>query len=238
MLTVHNEYETARKVAEGCGLARFGDGECNIAWLQRPAFDNYDALLAERLRSIAHSDHDGLLIGMPDIFSTAAKQRLCEPDFWRRFESLLCGKLDASRDYYSTFFSRPDVCARRDGVPITKSESAARVDPNYWKFATKIWDCRRICVVNFHPNLCRHPLFENALNVEFIETPRRNAWRRYDKILHRCTALRPELYILSIGPVGTVLAHDLHLEGRWAIDFGQACRIWSEGRGDDMEDYY
>ncbi len=238
MLNVHNEYETARKVAEGCGLARFGDGECNIAWLERAAFDNYDALLSQRLRSIADSDHDGLLIGMPDVFSDSSKHRLCEPNFWRKFENLLSVKLDHSREYYSTFFSRPDVCARREGVPITKPESAARVDPGYWEVVQRIWDRRRICVVNFHADLCKHALFANASSVEFVETPRRNAWKHYDQILRGCTALRPELYILSIGPVGTVLAHDLHLEGRWAIDFGQACRIWSEGRGDDMKDFY
>jgi len=110
-IDVRNEFETAERVREGCSLARFGDGEVNIAYNQRGAFDCYDEVLAGRLREILFSQHEGLLIGLPDIFSETAKDRLTNPKFWEPYEKQLIGLLPPGRVWYSNFLAARTIAA-------------------------------------------------------------------------------------------------------------------------------
>jgi len=97
-----------------------------------------------------------------------------------------------------------------------------------------IWEGRDITIINFNPELPKNELFNNAARVQFVDCPQRNAWGggvAYGELLRRCLAVKTELYLAAVGPLGTVMGHDLHLEGRWAVDFGQAARIFLEGQG-------
>jgi hypothetical protein len=231
MIRVHNEFETARKVCAGFSLARFGDGELNVAFLGRAAFDNYDQPLAERLRHIIGSREPGLLIGIPDIFSSQAKARLLNPSFWLTCERVCLQQLDYSHEYFSSFFSRPDNCAKTPGVELGMRKSARNVSPAYWDLVRTIWQSRRICIINSDPGLARATLINNAASIAFIRCPSRNAWNHapgYEQLLNNCLQIKADLFLASAGPVGTVLAHDLHLAGRWTLDFGQLAEIHAQ----------
>ena len=151
--TVLDEWETANFVKAGNSLARFGDGEINIAFNGKDAFQNYDESLAVRLREVLDSRHPGLGIGVPDIFSSHAKQRLSNPAFWIPYELQLRNLLCRDQVYYSNFFSRPDNCCVEPGEPAPNRNSPAHVNPTYWELLQSIWEDRHLLLINFNPLL-------------------------------------------------------------------------------------
>lgn len=66
-------------------------------------------------------------------------------------------------------------------------------------------------------------LFENAENVRRIICPAKDAYDKYNNILHSVQkyATKEDLILISLGPTATVLAFDLAISGFQAIDIGQ-----------------
>lgn len=67
-------------------------------------------------------------------------------------------------------------------------------------------------------------LFDNAKSIKRILCPNKNAWDKYDEILdaviHNTT--KADLIILALGMTATIMAYDLALSGRQALDLGHS----------------
>lgn len=191
------EIDTLRLVCEGLSLARFGDGEFNLALGGRAKCQAADPVLAARLRDIL-ADSGRCLVGIPNIHSKTPKAA-----FWSKYESKVAPIL-AERSYVSSFVTRPD--------------SAPWIDtPEFWSLLESLWVGRSLTLVCGSDRSLRAADLIGA-DVTEIVAPRDNAFSGYDALLERIGT--PETALLCLGPTATVLAVDLCARGVHAIDLG------------------
>ncbi len=236
-ITVIDELRTLEKLQDGYSIARYGDGELDLAFGKRDAvFENQGADLAARLREVLVSGLEKLLIGVPNIFSAEAKDRLCNPAFWKKYEDNFLHHLEPGKIYYSAFITRPDNVAHRPGQVERRNRSAPEdVEPAYWDRLKNLWEGKAATIVHFDAKTMEHPLYQNASSRNFVPCEQRDAWgangENYRLLLDSCLKAESEIILASVGPVATILAHDLCQEGRQCIDLGQATRVYQMWRG-------
>jgi glycosyltransferase family protein len=206
-----------RLLASRCSLARFGDGEFTLIFGYALRFQERDPLLAKRLREILQSNHGGLLIGLPGVFSSLFGIRIAGRKYWREYLNKhrlkIYSLLDLQRQYASALVTRPYL------------ENAAGADSAGKHFAKckLLWQDRNIVLIEGAKSRVgvRNDLFSNARTVRRILCPATNAFRKYPAILQESARIeRDALALIALGPTATVLAHDLHLLGYQALDIG------------------
>jgi hypothetical protein len=63
-------------------------------------------------------------------------------------------------------------------------------------------------------------LFDNVAAVEFTYSTASNGFEDLNRLKDDLASTNDELYLIALGPAGTVLAAELARAGKWAIDLG------------------
>jgi hypothetical protein len=197
---VLSEFETLRRVLDGQSLARFGDGEFNLARGLDIPCQRHGQTLQRRLQGIL-MDSGACLVGIPNIRSATPKA-----PFWEKYLATAPSLL-APRPYGSAFISRPD--------------SAPWIDtPEYWQALESIWCDRDVTLVRSDSAKALHPEdLASASSVRDVIAPKTHAFDDYERILDAID-VPADVVILCLGPTATVLAVDLCAMGVHAVDLG------------------
>ena len=202
--------DTLRKIADDrLSFARFGDGEFR-AMLNADhnlRFQVGSPELQAALKSVLtyeHYDPSQLLLGFPLPYRSPHWQKVWS-DVWPRLSQLL--RRDIT--YGVTHATRPMHFRRlgQHGVEL-------------WR---RVWQDRNVCVITGKDSrFTMHPaLFDNLASVEFLYSVPRDAFAHVPDLLEKAVkADRYDLFLISLGPAGTVLAAELSRAGRWAVDIG------------------
>lgn len=200
-------------------LARFGDGEFELMCGRRRAiFQDADDKLGRRLKEALRSENDNLLVAIADNYGRLDKYTDEAAEAIRSYMSKRIRKehmnlLDAGRQYYDAYLSRPYMIYR------DKKSAGTR-----FRNIRKIWEHQEILVVEGQYTRfgVGNDLLDNAAQVSRVLVPGKNAFLKYDEIIDEVRKQGQNKLILAIlGPTATVLAYDLSKEGYWIIDIGQ-----------------
>ncbi|MBO8456646.1 MAG: SP_1767 family glycosyltransferase [Spirochaetes bacterium] len=196
-------------------LIRFGDGEFKIIEGGSIYFQEYDALLAERLLEIVNIESDSLLIGMPDVFNNISALTFKARVFWLTnlyIHKKSYRKLEG-REFSNTFFSRPYM------------DYAVKTDKK--KFFEKmklLWLKRDIVFIEGSTtrNGIGNSLYSGANSISRIVCPSQNCFSIHDKVVDYVNKniSKNQLLLLSLGPAAKVIGYDLFMLGYRVIDIG------------------
>jgi len=212
--SVIDEVATLQAVLDGSSLARFGDGELNLARGLDIPCQRWSAGLQHRLMGILE-DSGRCLVGIPNIHSATPKAV-----FWSKYLTL-APPLLADREYVSAFISRPD--------------SAPWIDtPVYWDALEMLWAGKDVTLVRGDSLKALSPIdLDSAKSIRTILVRKTNAFACYDETLDLIG--RPSgPVLLCAGPTATVLAVDLCARGVHAVDLGHVGVFLRKHRRGDM----
>lgn len=206
-------------INERCSLVRYGDGEFDImAGKERPNFQNYDPILAERLLEVLSSKDERLLIsiannyGNLDMYTddSADGVRSYMNEETRRFHMSV---LEKDRVYYDAYMfklyhrykNRQDTWKR---VALVKS----------------IWERRDVVIVEGCQTRTgyKNDLLDNVRSLRRILCPINNVFDKYREVLRAVSKLEKDCLILVVlGPTSELLVYDLMKKGYQLVDIGQ-----------------
>lgn len=188
-------------------LARFGDGEFNL--MLDVTKDHYFQKNSDKLnyylkKIIAYDYKDGILVGIPSMLL----ERPWWKNYWREnWSSLQCFLSD--KVYGDSIITRPEFFS------IHGREGVAK-----WK---ELWDQKKVCFISGKGSRfeIEHEMFDNAESKVVMHSLPINAFDDLDNIIDQINkANKFDLYLIALGPSGTILASELHQLGFRALDIG------------------
>ena len=201
-------------------LCRFGDGEfaCINGSLRAHFTSKYYYTLAERLKEVLESNRDDVMIAIADNYGYLS---CYSPQTRREIRSYMSKQvrmeqealLDSEKRYYNAYVTRPFTFLFNNLEGMF----------SYIGKFKQLWHARNVIVVEGKNTGfgVGNNLLDNCAEVKRIIAPAVDAFERYDEILKEAMAQNnSDLYLIALGPVATVLAYDLAVEGRRAIDIG------------------
>lgn len=199
--------ETMDSLAEtGRSFARFGDGEFRLAL--RPGFNlgfqtNSPGLRGELRALLASTSTDELLVGFPHLFRDAHWSGVWA-DVWPELRELV----PADAAYGNSHVTRPHFFS-------SFGESGVEA----WR---RLWDGRNVCVIAGHDSRFElvPALFDGVLSVQSIDAPSTQAYGAIDDLEARALESNADVFLIALGPAGTLLAARLASAGRQALDIG------------------
>ena len=205
---------------EKCSVARFGDGELQIAaYGCGLKFQRADKKLQKKLTQVMASKNKKLLLCLPNrINMVTRKERATLTPYWqkslRKHLYPWTKNLNKARLYGDTNLSR---------LTEGKNREAAIKQVLHIR---EIWTARNIIIVEGEKTRfgVGNNLLENAGSISRVLGPAESAFDYYDQLFIECCnlakTLRAPLVLLALGPTATVLASDLADSGIQAIDIG------------------
>ncbi|BCJ33423.1 hypothetical protein Athai_09260 [Actinocatenispora thailandica] len=190
-------------------FARFGDGELRM--MLRPdytlRFQRNSPELRQALRALLteprYRDEPNLLLGLPFPYGVRHWSGVWA-DIWPQLRPLVA---DLDR-FGTTHVSRPVFFSytRDAGVAAWRS----------------VWADRRICVITGENSrfTLLPALFDNVADATFLHSTPRDAFDDVPRLVAEAMDHDAELFLIALGPAGSVLAAELALRGRWALDVG------------------
>lgn len=195
---VWDEDKTIDAVLSGMSIARFGDGEFNLAVGGNCITQKHSAKIQSSLRDILLNPGK-CLVGIPRLDGPKKK-------FWQQYCRHDILSLFGRNSYASAFITRPD--------------SAPNIDrDDYWNKIRRIWSRKKVTLVRGSEKSLTADMLDDTIDVREIVVPKKNAFEY---------ASRPEfkigngsdIVILCCGPAATVLAYALNISGFHAVDLG------------------
>jgi len=203
-LTMLETLERIRR--EELSFARFGDGELQMMF--RPdfklAFQRNSAQLQSALHAVlADARGTRCLVGLPYLFKDRWQSRM-----WLNVWPRLAGVVDHEATFGNSHVSRPLFFqfAREEGVEA-------------WR---KVWDGKKVVIVTGRGSRFElvDGLFDNVADARFVHSAPVDAFEDYERTRDGALDQSADLFLIALGPAGTVLAHDLASRGRRALDVG------------------
>lgn len=213
-------YDTVSKIInEKKCLSRFGDNEFEqILGRRRTNYHKVNVQLGVRLKEVLQSKEENLLIAIADNYGRLDKYTSYAASAIRQYlgngtreEHLQL--LDLNRTYYDAYLSRPYISYKN------KEDAAEK-----FNHIRAIWDDSDLLIVEGeHTRFgVGNNLLDNAKSVERILTLDKDCFDVYDALLEQVMKRGcNKLILIILGPVATIMAHDLAKENYWAIDIGQ-----------------
>ncbi|NMO50354.1 DUF1792 domain-containing protein [Actinoplanes sp. TBRC 11911] len=203
-------------VSRRLSFARFGDGELRTMLRSEfnLRFQPWSADLAADLREVLlfdGYDADRLLLGFPYPYRSLHWSGVWL-DIWSEVRPLLRTDLM----YGNSHLSRPIFFQQlgQRGVDMWRT----------------VWQDREICIVtgeNSRFTLVPQ-LFDNVKDSKVVHSTPVNAYADLPRLMKVLEDEDPEqLFLLSLGPSGTLVAAWLARMGRWAIDIGHISDSWA-----------
>ncbi|HQO84051.1 MAG TPA: GT-D fold domain-containing glycosyltransferase [Synergistales bacterium] len=207
-VNVLSEWKTLERVLNRVSLSRWGDGEIKHLDGRRNVSQVFDPSLQLALRRSFECRDKRLLVAIPNVFGNRAFTEV-NPDYIASMHRRFGKKADPKYIYGSSYISRGDL-------------NPYLAWPVYWGVMEQIWSGRDVVVVRGHEKRAAPPgMLSKARNIAHVETPPSSAWNEYQRIFREClTHNQDSVFLLCVGPTATVLAVDLALKGRWAVDIG------------------
>lgn len=207
-IRVLSEWKTLEMVMNGCSLSRYGDGEIKHMDGKKNVSQEQADSLSRALSDVFDSELKGHMVGIPNVFNGRSFDGLAEKyieSMRRRFGK----RSDPKRVYGSAYISRADLCGYLDWAP-------------YWSAISELWNGKDVVLVRGNGKRANPAgMMERARDFVEIEIPSKNAWECYPEILKECMRMGSFCrFLLAAGPTATVLAYDLALRGRHAVDIG------------------
>lgn len=215
---VYNEISTLKEIAKRkCSIARFGDGETALCNREGIHFQEYNDVLAQRLKEILKNNScEKLLVCIAPHFNSSYALSPRGYNFVYKFFAkrgqIYINLLNLNYKYGSALISRPDV------FKFEKKEL-----DKYVSLLRNLWNGRDLLIVTGKNSrfVLSPELFDNIKSNEFIYGLSENAFVQYEELLNRIKShSKDKLVLLAMGPTATVLAYDLAKEGYQAIDIG------------------
>lgn len=213
-----DDSEAVEKIInEKLSLARYGDGE--FKWMldiPQTSFQESNAELTRRLNEIINTDYEKIIIGIPVALNSVKEYTFEAKLYWQQFLKanikLIHKVLNANTIYANTNITRPYIDYKN------KSQCKSK-----FTNLKKIWENKEIVIIEGEKSKLGmgNDLFDNAIKVERIICPSKNAFSKYDEILKESLKIdKNKLILISLGPTATVLAYDLAKNGHQALDIG------------------
>lgn len=213
--------ETMERLLNGTSsLCRFGDGEfaCISGNLRAGFTTKYYKELADRLTEVLKSNDDDVMIAIADNYGDLSRyspqtRREIRNYMTDRIRSEHAKLLDADREYYNAYITRPFIFFHDDMDKIKQ----------YIERFRQLWHNKKIVIIegeNTGFGAC-NDLLDNCTDIKRIIAPSVNAYSKYDRIFDAaCSQDKDSLYLTALGPTATVLAYDLAKTGRRSVDIG------------------
>lgn len=207
-VNVLSEWKTLERVLNRVSLSRWGDGEIKHLDGRRNVSQVFDPTLQVALKEAFGCRDKRLLVAIPNVFGHRAFSEV-NPGYIASMHRRFGKKADPKYTYGSSYISRGDL-------------NPYLAWPVYWGVMEQIWSGRDVVVVRGHEKRAAPPgMLAKARNIAHVETPPSSAWNEYHRIFREClTHNQDSVFLLCVGPTATVLAVDLALKGRWAVDIG------------------
>lgn len=185
-------------------IARYGDGEIRIMISKSgPPFQKHDFGLMKELREISTKESD-LLVCYPSLLPEEPYWNKYWRKNWAKCKFFLNKKL-----YGDSFITRPEAFYMYGQEAI-----------DVWK---SIWLNKRVCFVTGQGSIfnAEHIIFDNVKECSFIYTKSKNCYEEIDKVFADCKKQNNiDIFLIALGPTGTVLANRLHQSNYRALDIG------------------
>ncbi|WP_198142013.1 GT-D fold domain-containing glycosyltransferase [Leucobacter komagatae] len=202
--------ETLERIAsERLSFARFGDGEFKS--MLRPSynlrFQPGSPELAAELRSVFTDPHEDsrCLVGFPTLYRDLHWSRVWI-DIWPEVRQLI----HPSQVFGNAHVSRPILFQTLGGTGVS-----------LWR---SVWHGRKVVLVTGkNSRMTLSPeLFDNVSEVTRIDSVAVDAFSDLPRVLGKIASFRDKdhLFLIALGPAGTILASKLAKLGEQAIDVG------------------
>lgn len=201
---VISETQTLLNALEGSNIARFGNGEIQLALGNDCSSQVYSEDLGRRLREILKSPAIGCLPCIPNIATPGPKA-----DYWRKYTRPTYTRLyDPRRTYGSAFISRPD-------------SSPNKFTADTFALIRRLWTGKRVCLVTGTDKSLTPIDVAGAAHISHITVADRNAYAVYkDVVFRKMLEVECDIFLLCCGAMATVAADDLAKARRHAVDLG------------------
>lgn len=207
---VAGEFETLEAVLAGASIARYGDGEFNLARGGSCVSQVPIPALALELQQILIAKHKECLIGIPTMDPAGPKYRQ-----WVGYTQRFAEFLSPKKRYYSAFISRPDSAA--DNVNTQE----------FYDKVESLWRDQDVTLVgNGRRSLTEPKLALAARSVKFLQCSFAHSYDDIDMLYQGCIKAGNQRVILCAGPTATCLAFRLSKVGMHAIDLGHLGMFW------------
>ena len=211
--------ETLQKIiADKCSLCRYGDGEISSIYGADLNFQSHNNALSARLKDIIMSNTPNIIIGLPRVFDRRwlNEDNTAEVSFWKnhllmdrhKWYCLLSSKIKYGNALCTRFYSTD--------FDYDKSKEI-------YSLWAQIWHNRNLIIIEGKDSKIGvgNNCFEDATSIKRIIAPSKNSFARYNEILDAALHQDPNaLYLIALGPTATVLAYDLAMSERQALDIG------------------
>lgn len=211
MFLIMTEFDTIEYIIKHrCGIARYGDGELKLCLGHSTKTQTHSPRIQARLVEILKSDQDKCLIGIPRanrVYPTEQKKA-----HWAQYNTGQYTKFYSDKKLYGSAF-----ITRLDEIPELDSDG-------YWRRVKKIWEGRRVVVLQGErkPFTKQADILEGSAGHTVLYGPVINAFAEYDALLSMMVkeTTNDDVVIIALGATATVMAYDLSIAGRQALDLG------------------
>ena len=199
-------------------ISRFGDGEFRLIIKERDiVFQNLSDEIADRLNEVLNSKLENHLVAIPSSFVSVKELKRDAKIHWLHFinsygDIVARSIVDKKYVFGDAFISRfyIDYIRKKNSVNVVNQ-------------LKKIWNNQHILIVEGEYSRLGvgNDLFNNALSIERIICPSKDAYSKYEEIVELSQKYgKDKLILIALGPTATVLAYDLAKSNFWAIDIG------------------
>lgn len=214
---IKNRFETLDALLNSQkSLSRLGDGEFMLMNGESIPFQTHSPEIEEKLQTIVRSSNDNIMVGLADFMGTLEAYTAENKHYWRTYlphnRNLIYKYIDFNKQYYDACVTRPYI-NYQDKTPTAEY---------YRKFKT-LWKNKNVIIIEGAKTRSGigNDLYDECKTVKRILAPSLNAYKCYEDILQAALSQpKDSLFLISLGPTASILAYDLALKGRRAIDTG------------------
>ena len=230
-MKIFDEIETITYLIKNkCSIARYGDGELKLCTGRSAKSQSFNEGISSRLRQILLSNDTKCLVGIPRIYNRADWPTVEKGRFWGRYSGVrYSGLYNSKKRYGSAFITRPDTNRAIDCKC-------------YFDLVKQLWVGRHVFLVqgadtNFDKT---GTMFNAALSVKVLRGPAKDAYSDYPAILARLLedTCADDIIVLALGPTATIIAYELSIAGRQALDLGHLGQFYSHVHPKDTGTQY
>lgn len=222
-LKIANEVQSVQILAEAPkSFARYGDGEVSVMRGEDSAFQQYDPLLAQKMKDILIRKRDNLYVGLnSSYFQSPTKYSKRNRKFYRLYGTSYRRYFNEICDPDNFYLDACCLCG------YFRQGDSFDIDTHF-KNVRNLFKGKRITIVCGKGILDKltYNLFDLAQSIEYIDAPKCNAFSEYDYILKNIqqNVEKDRLVCIILGMTATVLAADLADSGYIAWDIGHAAK--------------
>ncbi|WP_394159318.1 GT-D fold domain-containing glycosyltransferase [Galactobacter valiniphilus] len=198
--------ETVNLIADSdLSFARFGDGELREmlrAEYQLRFQPNSPELMAA-LRGVLDTPVDNLLLGFPHVYRDLHWSGVWT-DIWNQLRPIV----EPIAQFGNSHVSRPLFFQQLGDEGV-----------DAWR---RVWHGKSICIVTGRGSRFEilPALFSSAKSVRRVDSEPVNAFADVPRLLESPELGDADIFLVALGPAGTVLTHGLAAQGRRALDIG------------------